>query len=481
MSILTRYLLRAHIGPFVFALSVLTGLLLINTVARRFEELAGKGLPIAVIGEVLLLSLPHILALTVPMAVLVAVLYALSQLVAENEITALKASGVNPLRLVVPLLVCGTIFFWGMVYFNDRILPETNHALKNLLIDISRKSPTLELREQVVNEIRTGDRRSRYYLQAGRIDPATNRLQDVVIYDLSAPARDRTIYADRGRMAFCPDQVDLFLFLQDGKINEVNKRRPDQFQRIFFEEFRIRMEGVGNQLERSSESLFRSDREMTLAMLSASVRERERELGEVRDELKTEVVEAVRYALDGKHKVAQREDAAGAEPRRGLRTATPRPGRDEASIDAMTRRTGTHVEALASRAKSLQRRIDAYNVEYHKKYAIAFACLMFVLIGPPLALRFSRGGVGPVIAISLGIFAVYYVMLIGGENLGKDGHMSPFWAMWLANVIGLALGLWGLARISRIRGTNRGDGGYLLQAIRSRLWPGRSASETVAR
>jgi hypothetical protein len=65
----------------------------------------GKGLPWSVIGEFFLLSIPFTIALTVPMSVLVAVLYAFSRLAAENEVTALKANGVSPWRLVSPALL----------------------------------------------------------------------------------------------------------------------------------------------------------------------------------------------------------------------------------------------------------------------------------------------------------------------------------------------------------------------------------------
>ncbi|NIP80328.1 MAG: LptF/LptG family permease, partial [Gemmatimonadetes bacterium] len=101
-----------------------TGILMINTVARRLESLAGKGLPWSVMAEVFVLSLPHILALTLPMAVLVATLFAFSRLAADNEITALKASGVNLNRLLVPLLLVATLFAGGMLWFNDYLLPE---------------------------------------------------------------------------------------------------------------------------------------------------------------------------------------------------------------------------------------------------------------------------------------------------------------------------------------------------------------------
>jgi lipopolysaccharide export system permease protein len=185
MRILTRYFLRSHFGPFLFSLTVLTGLLFINTVARRFEELAGKGLPISVILEVFALSFPHIVALTLPMAVLVSVLYCFSQLTADNEITALKASGVSLRKLLIPLTIAAALLAGVMVWFNDRVLPETNHRLKTLLIDVARKSPVFNLKEQVINNVQTQDMRTRYFLQAARIEPASNRLHDVVIYDLS--------------------------------------------------------------------------------------------------------------------------------------------------------------------------------------------------------------------------------------------------------------------------------------------------------
>ncbi|MGH7475476.1 MAG: LptF/LptG family permease, partial [Longimicrobiales bacterium] len=272
MRILTRYLIRAHIGPFLFALGTLTGVLLVNTIARRLQELAGKGLPFGVIAEVFVLSVPHTLALTVPMAVLVAVLYTFAQLAAENEITALKASGVNLVRLMVPLLIAASVLSAGMIWFMDDLLPETNHRLANLLVDVARKSPTLELKEQVINEIRTGDYQTRYYLRAADIDPVTNELQDIEIFDLSGMDRFRTIYADSGQMAFNQARTDLFLTLFDGWIHQTDESLPGEFQRVFFDEQRIRIEGVGNQLERGETTGYRSDREMTLAMLDAEVR-----------------------------------------------------------------------------------------------------------------------------------------------------------------------------------------------------------------
>ncbi|HEX7089344.1 MAG TPA: LptF/LptG family permease [Longimicrobiales bacterium] len=477
MRILTRYLLRAHLGPFLFALSVLTGLLLINTVARRFEDLAGKGLPFSVIAEVFVLSIPHVVALSLPMAVLVAVLYTFSVLAADNEITALKASGVDLVRLLLPLTVTGAILAAGMVWFNDRVLPESNHRLANLLVDIGRKSPTLELKEQTINEIQTGDLRTRYFLQAAKIEPATNRLRDVVIYDMSSPERDRTIYADSGRMAFNQDRTDLFLTLYDGVIHEMRDGEPESFQRLFYDRQLIRLEGVGNRLEEGLRGSYRSDREMSLAMLRAEVEQRRKELEEVREQMRALVAEAVQRALAGPAAPdgplgppGDIVDAASfrVEPRQGRaappRAATPAGG----GVDNLVRRVGYELQSLRSRAEALTTQMNEYDVEYHKKFSIPFACIVFILVGAPISVRYPRGGVGMVIAVSLTVFTIYYMCLIGGESLGDEGLASPALVMWAPNILFLGLAFWGLARIGREAATAAGGGWEdLFQSLRA--------------
>jgi lipopolysaccharide export system permease protein len=444
---LTRYLLRVHLAPFVFALFALTSLLFVNTIARRFPELAGKGLSARVILEVCALSIPHIIALTLPMAVLVSVLYAFSQLAADNEITALKASGVNLRSLLIPPLGAGLVIAAFMVYFNDRILPETNHALKVLLTDISRKSPTLQLKEQVINPIQTGNGRSGYYLQATHIDPLTNKLRDVVIYDLSVSGRDRTVYADSGKMAFNREQTDLFLTLYDGSMTEEKQMAPQQFQRVFFQQQMMMLEGVGNVLQRTQEDAYRSDREMSLNMLTAAV-------DTARTEIETLQREADKFGIKAVNEVMR---SGGVE-----------------NTGSQLRVAAAELRMLGVRTNAAQLRINEYQVEWHKKWAIPFACLVFVLIGAPLAVRFPRGGPGMVIAISLAVFGIYYMSLIGGESLGDKGKVAPFWGPWAPNFLFLLLSVWGLVRIGRETASARGGGwADLADAVRGVLTPWR--------
>jgi lipopolysaccharide export system permease protein len=117
-----------------------------------------------------------------------------------------------------------------------------------------------------------------------------------------------------------------------------------------------------------------------------------------------------------------------------------------------------------------QRFKNRYEIEINKKFALAAACLIFVVLGAPLALRFPRGGVGLVLLVSLVVFALYYVGLIGGESLANKGIINPFWAMWGTNVILTAVGVVLLFRMGREESSGRGGNwGDRLDRVRELL------------
>lgn len=108
------------------------------------------------------------------------------------------------------------------------------------------------------------------------------------------------------------------------------------------------------------------------------------------------------------------------------------------------------------RLDTSRRAKNRYEIEIHKKFALAAACLIFVVLGAPLALRFPRGGVGLVLLVSLVVFALYYVGLIGGESLANKGLVPPFWAMWGTNVVLTVVGVVLLFRMGREDSSGRG-------------------------
>lgn len=419
MKILTRYVIRAHIGPFLFAFIAVTGLLFLNAVAQRLEDLAGKGLGMEVIGEFMLLSLPHIVALTFPMAILVAVLYTFSDLTARNEVMAMAAGGIRVTRVLFPVLAVGAVLAGGMLWFNARVLPESNHRLSNLVSDIGSKSPTLELREQVINEVRTADN-SRYRLRAQTIDPASNILTDVTIYDLSRSGEMRIIMAEEGHMAFTEDRADLYLTLENGTTLSTSDSQPGAFQRTDFQRQVLPFQGVGAALDRRGEGN-RGEREMTLGQLRERADRELRSVKGVAEQSYSASMEAVLGALD----------------RSGDRDAGPTEPMGEQALgdDALVSEVASTHRINQNRWNIHSLNVYRYEVEIHKKFSIAFACFVFVLLGASFAVRFPQGGVGMVIATSVFIFFFYWAGLIGGERFSDRGLMHPALAMWLPNLV----------------------------------------------
>jgi lipopolysaccharide export system permease protein len=467
MKILTRYLMRAHLGPFLFAFFALTGVILINTLARRLADLAGKGLPPRVIGEFFVLALPATIALTFPMAVLVAVLFTFSNLTAENEITALKASGVDLRRMLAPLLVAAGVITGGMIVFNDRVLPEANHRWSQLIIDIGRKTPTFLLEEQTLNRITPQSGGKVYYLRAARIEQGTNRMWDVQMFDVSNPATLHTVFADSGRAAFSGNGTDMILQLYDGHTREVSSGEPETFRRVYFKKQVFGVPDVGNQLQRNDRpDGYRGDREMTIGMLQAQIDTLARQRVEETKTLRQSALDDLEFALTGDD---PQSDSAAAVPGQA-----PMEPEMVAAMEAERRNQRTRArrtaDMLANQGRQvgqLEESMRNYLVEIHKKYSIAVASLVFVIVGAPLALRFGGGGIGMVIATSMAVFSLYYVGLIGGESLAGRGIVTPVFAMWIMNAVMLVLGIFGLATMGRETSTARSSAwDQLLQAVR---------------
>jgi lipopolysaccharide export system permease protein len=447
MKILTRYLLRAHLGPFLFAFIALTGVVLINTLARRLAELAGKGLPMDVIVKFFVYALPATVALTFPMAVLVAILYTFTTFTAENEITAMKAGGLDLKRLLIPLMVVAGMLTVFMIWFNDRVLPEANHRWSELFVDIARKTPTVALEPQTINKLSPQSNASlTYYLRAARIDPASNKLYDVSIYDVSSPTAIRSIYADSGVAQFNAARTDMVLTLWHGHMREVPLDDPKTFRRMTFQQQKFGIPGIGTQFRADQQGDYRGDREMTIAMLQARIDTLAKSRRDELAHLRQEALGDVRYAMSG-----------GTRPFAAVpgevvpKIAAPEMG----NVRQRTRRTADDLGSAVQRIKDLEEQMRDLDVEIHKKYSIAVASMVFVIVGVPLALRFGGGGGGMVIGTSMVIFALYYVGLIGGESMAGRGYVAPWLAMWIVNVIMTVLGLLGLATMGNETSTAR--------------------------
>ncbi|MDE2975252.1 MAG: LptF/LptG family permease [Gemmatimonadota bacterium] len=460
MTVLTRYIIRSHLGPLLFTFSLLSGLLWLSVIAERLDDLAGKGLPKEVILEALVLYLPHTIALTLPMAVLPAVLYTFSELAANSEIVAMSGGGVRPRKLFLPAMFLGVVLTGITFLFNDRVLPEANHRLKNLHISIGQKDPTFQLRERVVNVITGEGGLGPFYLRAGAVDRASSELTDVVIHDMSRQGIRRTTYASRGEMRMNDSFTDLQLRLYDGRVYEVRDGKRAGFRQTAFDRQVNVLRGVGDIFEDADAGYRRSDREMPVAMLLDSANRRLAQLDSIREESRDGSLEVVRRALGG--------DSAADRPGRYSKDPSGFAGA-RLPADETTRMAAIDAHTRETRFGSLRRQANRYGVEIHKKLVIASACMVFVLIGMPVGVRFPRGGVSMVIVVSALVIGVFQYGLSTGEDWADRNLATPFWSMWSPSLAFILIGALQATRIGRWTASAR-DSGWRELWLELRSW-----------
>jgi len=437
--IFERYILRNYIGPFLFSMAVITFVFIMDFILRYIDLFLGKGVKFYIVLQAFTLSLGHMFALIIPMAVLPATLMTYGTLAGENELTAMRACGMSIYRMILPGLFAATLLAMGLVYYNNHVLPESNHRLLNLLIDINRKQPTVELRENHFIDDVQG-----YTIYFAQKNDRTGDISDVQIFRHNEKGLPTTIVAKRGKLKFIEGENVLRVDLVDGQIHEIpEEKQRATYRRTSFKTYSLNIRDVDRSLQHTERD-YRGDREMSVRMMKDKIKEIRSEMAMSRQEIVREASERMQGTfsmLDAgersrmKAPPSQAATAGAYQPRTRL---VPRPGPSAYPGVPLAARdeylTRQRIETEVNKQESFVKQIQRYKVEIHKKYSIPFACVVFVLVGAPLAIRMSRSGMNMAIGLSILFFLVYYVCLIGGEKLADRGFTTPFLAMWSPNL-----------------------------------------------
>lgn len=404
MRILQRYIVREHAVPFILSLLVVTFILLIDRVIDLLDLIIEKKLDAGTVVQLFTLSLPYMLALSIPMAVLVATILAFGRMTVDRETTAMKSSGINIYSQLLPLFLVAMVLTGLMVYFNHYFLPNTNHKLKNLMVKVAYHRPMTNIKP---NEFTTVLDYTVYVK-----DNKNNQLTDVLIYDRSQTKLPRTLLAKSGEVVQMDRGNSMQIILHDGEMHERNDKEPGKYQVRRFEKFIVNIRDLATSLD-FGESGYRSDREMTYGQLTDAISEQQ------------SVLEQKRLEISNLSRRIPNQSAASMAY--------------EERVES--RRISVMLQMARDQEKEIVEKLRSLQVEYHKKFALSFAIIIFVLLGVPLGLMTRTSGIGMAFSVSSLIFLVYYIALTGGEQLADKGLVSPFLSMWITNLVFLALGV----------------------------------------
>ena len=430
MRLLTRYILKQLLSPFLFSLLIIIFVLFTQFLLRAIDRFIGKGLDIGTIFEYLFLNLGWIAALSVPMAVLVAALMSFGQFSEDNEITAMRASGISFNTILRPAILFGITISGVLILFNSFIMPEMNFKARMLSGDIYRKRPDLNIEPGYFMD----DLPS--YSMIIR-DKEGDTLKDVRIFSKGSGQTQTSIHSKTGELSTIDDAIVLDMF--NGEIHELDTRDFGNYRRIEFDKHKITIAADDLFLNRR-DTTSRSDREMTVPMIFDKRENISKRIDIVNSRIgraftRTGLDSIVPNSFDESkvilldYKKSYNADTSFTSDQKYKK---------EKDINITERQLRNEYNLLRSYMKSSSK----YEVELHKKFSLPIACILFVMTGASLGVLFRKGGFTIAVGLSFGFFLIYYIMMIGGEDLADRNIVSPVVGVWSPNVILLAISMY---------------------------------------
>jgi lipopolysaccharide export system permease protein len=268
---LIRYLIAEVLPPFLLGLLAFTLILLIGRLLKLIELVISRGVPLLQVGKLLALIMPTFLEMTVPMAFLLAILLGLGRMANDQELLAMKASGVSPLQILWPIAGLSLMVSILTLITTLYARPTANSALKKELYDIAKSRVGTALKEKVFN-----DDFPKILIYVEEIIPPGNTAQGILIVDKRDRVREDIILGKVARITTDDETNTLALRLFDGSIYEREKNREGFSQTRFnIYDFKLDLdELVGPMRQKEA-----GPKELSLAELSKSIEEKDRHGG----------------------------------------------------------------------------------------------------------------------------------------------------------------------------------------------------------
>ena len=438
MNTLNKYLVKESLIPFLLSLGVITTVLFLQFLIRAIDRFLGKGLDVWIILEYLYLNLAWIIALAVPMSLLISTVMTYGRMSQDNEVTALKASGVSVFNIIKPAIFFGGFVGLILCLFNNFVLPDMNYHARLLARDIYQKSPELTIEPgYFINTI------PQYSMIVREMEG--NNFKDVKIFSKYSGTEQVTIYADKGKLTSKEDII--ILDLENGEIHEIDLEDYNHYRRIKFLTHQITIPIDDLLLNRNNESV-RTDREMKVSQMIQKIEKNKEYMVQVNNRIKTvldnngiawnedfdleTVLSSIEILKENSKQIREekiyRDDIpiSEYEVKEKLR-----------SFNNISRQLKNEFMLISNYKKTNNK----YMVEIHKKFTLAFACLLFAMTGAPLGILVRKGGITIASALSIAFFLVYYIMLIWGEQLADRNLLDPTFGSWMPNIILFIVGL----------------------------------------
>lgn len=480
MKRLHKFILKSYFGPLVATFLVSLFILLMQFLWKYIDDLAGKGLDWTIIAELILYTAATLVPMALPLAILLSSIMTFGNFGEHFELTAVKSAGVSLQRFMSPLIYLTILISVGAFFYSEYIIPYSNLKSYSLIYDVKNQRPELQIKEGMFYNGIDG-----YSIKIAKKNYKTNLLQNIMVYDhTDEKTNTQVTVADSGYMRMTADERNMILILYNGytyeEIPESKKKRKQKdkvykHRRQNFEKQTVVFELTGLDFNRTDENLFRNNfRMLSLSQLeyaedsltkkfNSKIQDFSNDLNQNFYFKKKEILE---IELEKKIERIKKANKPYKELTKSKIKHSPfiedsllqkqiLPHIDSFIYKLDFREKESAMEHALTYARSTQNTITSkrkdinwraekirrHQIEWHRKFSLSFACLVFFFIGAPFGAIIRKGGFGTPVVISVLFFILYYMISISGEKFVREGVVPSYIGMWLSSFILMPLGM----------------------------------------
>jgi lipopolysaccharide export system permease protein len=409
-----HYIFRETMFAFFVSFLFFFFIFFVNQLLLMAQDILSKKVPFHQVALLVLYSIPSIIAMSTPFATLLGTLITIGRMTTDNEILVMLTSGLSYKNIFIPTLLVGIIVSIFSFFANDILLPAGTIQFRRLYLKILSQTPSLEMESNSVKKFKDT------IVVMGTVEG--KRMDDVVIIDKTGGGERRAIVAKSAEFVDAGDEgirLDMSkAFMLSSKELE---RRDFDFANTGILRYRIRPDDIIQQATTVSA------REMSSRDVYVAIKRKEIDVAKSMAEHDARAMQAA----------VELESALRAGP------SSSRWRDRERMLASFEREKATAVTSHANRGLLI------FRLEFYKKFSIPFGSFAFIFLAVPLGLFAKKSGQAVGFILGIIISVIYWAFLLGGQNVGMKLGASPFWCMWLPNILTFFIG--GIMCINRIR------------------------------
>lgn len=432
-------LIKNFMGPLFLTTAIVEFVFVLQFVWKWIDEFVGKELEFIVILEQLGYQSLTFIPIALPISILLASIMTFGNMGEHYELVALKASGVSIRKVMMPLLIFVIFLSGGAFYMSNNVIPIAQLKARTLLYDIQKKKLTLAIKEGVFYTDIDG-----LVLKVNSKGSDGNTLYDLIIYDhTNQGGYNSVVTAKSGRLEITPDLKNLQIVLFDGYMYDESpfnegERNKEPLKKIFFSENKRYLMQKGFDMERSNEDIFKNRAEMMNIKQVEYVIDSLRSDIRVYDSTLNSFMSIKLGILGGSANV---EDSCKVMVFYDSLTNDLKMN----TLNYASNKIGFIKDEITYTKKMIDmrdRNIRFCEIEWHRKFVLSIACLVFFFVGAPLGTIIRKGGLGLPVVISCFLFVIYHVVSMSLEKQVKAGLMPAWEGMWIPTLMFLPFGIY---------------------------------------